>query len=192
MSLRTGRRRGNPDTRGQILEAARAEFGDRGYDGASMRGIATRANVDPALVHHYFGSKDQLFAAAVDLPFTPEEIANAISDAPQESKGERLARTFFAVWEDPVRRAPVLALFRSAMVHESAAMLIRQFGRRVMVARVAPSLSGPDAELRTEAAVSHLFGLAFSRYVLKIEPLASASIDQLVELVAPVIQEYFD
>lgn len=192
MSVRAGRRRGNPDTRGQILEAAREVFGDRGYDGASMRGIAARANVDPALVHHYFGSKEGLFAASIDVPFAPEEIATSIAEAPAASRGERMARTFFAVWEDPVRRAPTLALFRSAMTHETAAALLRQFARRVMVARVAPALTGPNAELRAEAAASHLIGLALARYVIKVEPLASASVDALVELIAPVLQRYLD
>jgi AcrR family transcriptional regulator len=157
-----------------------------------MRGIAAGARVDAALVHHYFGTKEQLLTAAIELPFEPAQVATAIADAPAEGRGERMARIFLTVWEDPAGRAPLLALFRSAMAHESAALLLRQFAKLVMVGRVAPSLDGPDRELRAEIAASHLIGLAMGRYVLKIEPLASASVDDLVALVAPAIQHYFD
>lgn len=190
--LRSGRRPGSPDTRGAILDAARAEFAERSYDGVSMRAIAGRAGVDPALVHHYYGTKEKLFAAAIDLPFAPEDVGAMIAAAPLDSRGERMARTFFGIWEDPVRRAPVLAMFRSAMAHESVAKLLRQFARRVMVAQVASSLRGPDAEIRAEAAAAQLIGLAVMRYVLELEPLASASVDDLVALVAPSLQRYFD
>lgn len=190
--LRRGRRPGAPDTRSEILAAAREEFAERAYDGASIRGIAARAGVDPALVHHYFGTKERLFTAAVDLSFSPEEVATTIAEAPAGSQGERLVRTFFAVWDDPVRRAPLLAILRSAVAHESAARLLRQFARRVMVARVRPALRGPDADLRVEAAVSHLFGLALVRYVIKVEPIASAPVEELVSLVSPSVQRYFD
>ena len=95
-----GRRPGGPDTRGEILTAARAEFGDRAYDGASIRAIAARAGVDPALVHHYFGTKEQLFLEAMELPFAPSDVAGQILDGPLESVGERAVRTFFAVSSD--------------------------------------------------------------------------------------------
>nr|WP_281373581.1 TetR/AcrR family transcriptional regulator [Haloechinothrix aidingensis] len=110
----------------------------------------------------------------------------------REHRGERLVRTFFGIWEEPSHREPMLALLRSAMAHESAAALLRQFGTRVMVPRVTPSVQGPDAELRAEAAVSHMIGLALARYVLELEPLASTPLDELVALVGPVVQRYFD
>lgn len=191
-TTRSGRRPGSPDTRGQILEAAQAEFAERSFDGVSMRAIAARANVDPALVHHYFGTKEKLFAAVVDLPFAPEDVGAAIAAAPVEDRAERMVRTFFSIWEDPVRRAPVLAMFRSAMTHESVAVLLRQFARRVMVVQVAASVPGPDAELRAEAAAAQLIGVAIARYVLKIEPIASASTEELVATIAPAIQRYFE
>jgi AcrR family transcriptional regulator len=189
---RTGRRPGGPDTRGEILAAARTEFGERGYEGASIRAIAARSGVDPALVHHYFGTKEQLFLAVMEIPFVPSEIAAQIVTGPMETIGERAIRTFLATWGDPVKRAPVLALLRSAMTHDLAAALLRQFASRVMLARVVDGLEIPDRELRVEAAVSHLLGVAIMRYVVKIEPLASVSDDELVELVGPVIQRYFD
>ena len=189
---KAGRRPGGPDTRGEILTAARAEFAQSAYDGASMRGIAARAGVDPALVHHYFGSKEQLFLEAMDIPFAPSEVAAEIFGGALDGMGERAVRTFLTVWGDPLRRAPILALVRSAMSNEVAAALLRQFARRSILARAVSNLDIPDRELRTEAMVSHLIGIALMRYVVKIEPLASVSDDELVALVGPVIQRYLD
>jgi AcrR family transcriptional regulator len=189
---RAGRRPGGPDTRGEILSAARAEFAERAYDRASIRGIAGRAGVDPALVHHYFGTKEQLFLEAMEIPFAPPDVAGEIFAGPMDGAGERAVRTFVAVWGDPVRRTPILAMLRSAMSNEAAATLLRQFARRSILSRVVAGLDLPDRELRVEAAVSHLVGLALMRYVIKLEPLASISDDELVVLVGPVIQHYFD
>jgi AcrR family transcriptional regulator len=189
---RAGRRPGGPDTRGEILGAARAEFADRAFDGASIRAIAARAGVDPALVHHYFGTKERLFLAAMDIPFSPAQAAAQIVTGPIETIGERAVRTFLAVWGDPVKRAPVLALIRSAMTNEAAAALVRQFASRVILARVVDGLQITDRELRVEAAVSHLLGMVIMRYVVKIEPIASISDEELVALVGPVIQRYFE
>jgi AcrR family transcriptional regulator len=189
---RAGRRPGGPDTRGEILAAARVEFSDRAFDGASIRSIAARAGVDPALVHHYFGTKEQLFLAALDIPFVPSEVAAQIVAGPIDTVGERAVRTFLLTWGDPVKRAPILALLRSAMTHDVAAALLRQFASRVMLARVVEGLDIADREIRVEAAVSHLLGIAIMRYVVKIEPIASASDEELVALVGPVIQRYFE
>jgi AcrR family transcriptional regulator len=157
-----------------------------------MRAIAARSGVDPALIHHYFGTKEQLFLAAMEIPFVPSEIAAQIVTGPIETIGERAARVFLATWGDPVRRAPFLAMLRSAMTHEAAAALLRQFASRVMLARVVEGLELPDRELRAEAVVSHLLGVAIMRYVVKIEPLATVSDEELVALVGPVIQRYFE
>ncbi|TDE10864.1 TetR family transcriptional regulator [Jiangella asiatica] len=191
---RSGRRRGAPDTRGEILAAARAEFGERGYDGATMRGIARAAAVDPALVHHYFGTKEKLFLAAMEIPFDPVIISERIADTTSTMGiGERAIRTFLGVWGDPVGRAPILAMLRSAMRHEAAATLLRQFITRVVLGRVLVAFeSMPDGALRAEAMVSHLVGLAIVRYVVKLEPIASVSDEELIALVAPVLQRYFD
>lgn len=193
MRVRAGRRRGAPDTKGEILAAARTEFGERGYDGATMRGIASRAGVDPALVHHYFGNKEKLFLAAMEIPFDPTWIADQIGEGAVEEIGERAVRTFIGVWGDPVRRGPMLALLRSAMSHEAAARLLRQFVTRAVLRRVLVAFEGvPDGALRAEAMVSHLIGLVLVRYVVKVEPLASVSDEELVKLVAPVLQRYVD
>ncbi|HMG29713.1 MAG TPA: TetR family transcriptional regulator [Jiangellaceae bacterium] len=189
---RAGRRPGAPDTRGEILAAARAEFAESAYDRTSIRAIAGRAGVDPALIHHYFGNKEQLFLEAMEIPFAPAEIAGEILSGSMDGVGERAVRTFFAVWGDPVRRAPVLAMLRSAMSNEAAAALLRQFAQRTILTRVVAGLDLPDRELRVELVVSHLIGLALVRYVVKLEPLASLPDEDVIALVGPVIQRYFD
>ncbi len=187
---RSGRRPGTPDTRGAILVAARTEFAAKGFDGASMRGIASAAQVDPSLVHHYFGNKEQLFAAAMQLPIDPGTIVQRVLDGDQADIGERLVRMLLEVWGPPATRGPFVALLRSAVTHEAAAAMFRQFMRRAVISRVAETLDIPDRELRVTLAASQIGGLLLMRYIIKIEPLASASDDEVVALVAPVIQHY--
>jgi len=122
----------------------------------------------------------------------PSELAAQIVSGPIDTIGERAVRTFLLTWGDPVKRAPILALLRSAMTHDIAAALLRQFAARVMLARVVEGLQIADRELRAEAAVSHLLGIAVMRYVVRIEPIASATDEELVTLVGPVIQRYFE
>ncbi len=194
LRARSGRRRGAPDTKGEILAAAREVFGERGYDGASVRAIAAAAGVDPALVHHYFGTKEKLFLAAMEIPFDPGLIADAIADGTSDlGIGERAIRTFLSVWGQPAGRAPMLALLRSAMQHDTAALLLRQFITRAILGRVLVAFDGvPDGALRAEAMVSHLIGVAIIRYVVKLEPIASVPEEELVALIAPVLQQYYD
>ncbi|MEU0667573.1 TetR family transcriptional regulator [Streptomyces lavendulocolor] len=179
-----------PGTRERILEAARAEFAERGYDKTSVRGIAKAAGVDPALVHHYFGTKDEVFAAAIELSFEPALIVPAIVGGPAEGIGERLARYFLSVWENPVTRAPLLAVIRSALTHEAAAKVLRGFVLRRLLQRVAADLDVPDPEFRAELAASHMIGIAILRYVVQVEPLASARPEDIVAMVAPTLQRY--
>jgi sugar phosphate isomerase/epimerase/AcrR family transcriptional regulator len=179
-----------PGTRERILEAARAEFAERGYDKTSVRGIAKAAGVDPALVHHYFGTKDEVFAAAIELSFEPALIIPAIVGESAEGIGERLARYFLSVWENPVTRAPLLAVIRSALTHEAAAKVLRGFVLRRLLQRVAADLDVPDPEFRAELAASHMIGIAILRYVVQVEPLASARPEDIVAMVAPTLQRY--
>ncbi|MGL4175907.1 MAG: TetR/AcrR family transcriptional regulator [Dermatophilaceae bacterium] len=187
---RRGRRAGQPDTRGDILDAARYEFAESGYDGATVRAIAGRAGVDPALVHHYYGTKEQLFAAATHLPLEPADVAARIIDGPTGEIGERAVRVVLAVWGHPASRAPFLLLLRGAMSSEAGSRLLREFVHRALLGRVAVGVTGPDAAVRVSAAASQLVGLAIVRYVLRMEPLASLTDDEVVELVAPTIQRY--
>ena len=185
-----GRRRGAPDTRGAILAAAREEFGVHGYDGATVRGIAGRAGVDAALVHHYFGTKERLFAAAMQLPINPAVMVPEILAGPREEMGERGVRLMLGIWGDEAGRGALMTMLGSAMTNEAAATMMRQFVGRALLARVAAELDLPDAQLRVGLVGSHLVGLAILRYVLEVEPLASASEEEIVRLMAPTIQRY--
>ncbi|WP_330174328.1 TetR family transcriptional regulator [Streptomyces sp. NBC_01498] len=179
-----------PGTRERILTAARKEFADRGYDKASVRGIAKAAGVDPALVHHYFGTKEEVFGAAIEVSFEPALVLPALLTGGKEGIGERLARYFISVWENPASRAPLLAILRSALTNEAAAALLRKFVLRRLLERIAVELDVPDPTLRAELAASHMIGIAFLRYVLKAEPLASVETEEIVRRVAPTLQRY--
>ncbi|MFH8758858.1 TetR/AcrR family transcriptional regulator [Streptomyces atroolivaceus] len=186
---RTARSTG-PDARARILEAARTEFAERGYDRTSVRGIARVADVDAALVHHYFGTKDEVFAAAVEVSFEPALVVPGILGGPSEDMGERLARYFIGVWENPVSRAPLLAILRSALTHEAAANVLRGFVLRRLLERIAAELDVPDPAFRAELAASHMIGIAIMRYVIRAEPLASVDPEKIIEMVAPTLQRY--
>ncbi|AXL89285.1 TetR family transcriptional regulator [Streptomyces sp. CB09001] len=189
------RRRGRPPrtesgaTRDRILTTAREEFSERGYEKTSVRGIAKTAGVDPALVHHYFGTKEQVFAAAIEVAFAPAmDAPEAIADGPLDGVGERLTRFIFGVWENPATRTPLLAILRSAVNNETAATVFRRLIAAQLLHRVAAQLNVPDAELRVELAAAQLVGCAMLRYVIRVEPLASADPEQLVARLAPVVQ----
>ena len=186
---RTGRRPGDSGTREAILRAARKAFADRGYDGATIRGIAAGARVDPALVHHFFGTKERLFAAAMDIPFSPSEIVPALVGEGPDGLAERILRFFLAVNDRPDGR-PFVALIRSASSNERAARMLREFMSREVIGRVARSLGVSDAGLRATLVGSQLVGLAMVRYVLHVQPLASADHGTVIAWVAPTIQRY--
>lgn len=187
---RTGRRPGQTQTRDDILVAARNQFAARGYGGTTIRGIAAEAGVNPALVHHFFGSKDQVFVAALNLPFNPSVVVETIVAGPRERIGERIVRLFLGLWREPHTRAPFLALLRSIAGSPEVATQVRTFMETMVLAKVAAALDLPT--LRLTAAASQMMGLAMVRYVLAAEPMASASDDEVLELIAPVIQHYFD
>ncbi|MFB8246104.1 TetR family transcriptional regulator [Streptomyces sp. NPDC055952] len=191
----TARRRGRPPrtesagTRERILTAARDEFSERGYEKTSVRGIAKSAGVDSALVHHYFGTKEQVFEAAITQAFGPAlQAPKAIEEGPLDGVGERLARFFFGVWENQATRAPLLAIVRSALTNDTAAAVFRRIIATQVLRRIAVRLELPDAELRAELAAAQLVGTAILRYVIKVEPLASADPEQIIERLAPVVQ----
>jgi AcrR family transcriptional regulator len=187
---RTGRRPGESGTRVAIIEAARAGFAEAGFDRATIRGIAEDAGVDPALVHHYFGTKEDLFVAAMDLPVNPGVLAEGVLAEGLEGAGARLVRTFLSVWDSPPGRDILVGLIRTAVTNERAAAMLREFVRRALLERVASAIGEPDGELRAAAIGSHMVGMAMLRYVIGLEPLASASIDEVTALLAPRIQSY--
>ena len=191
----TARRRGRPPrtesagTRDRILAAAREVFSERGYEKTSVRGIAKAAGVDSALVHHYFGTKEQVFEAAVEVAFAPAMIVrDIVLEGPLDDVGERMTRVIFGLWENPVTRKPLLAIVRSAVNNEADATVFRRLVSAQLLRRIAGELDAPDAELRAELAAAQLVGIAMLRYVIKVEPLASADAEQIIARVAPVVQ----
>jgi AcrR family transcriptional regulator len=181
---------GAPGTRERILAAARTVFSERGYDKASIRSIAKEAGVDSALVHHYFGTKEQVFGAAIELSFEPALAAAEILANGRDGIGERLARAFIGVWEDPAGREPLLAVVRSALTNDTAAAVLRTFVLRRLLEPVIAGLDVPDPHLRAELAASQMIGVAIMRYVLRAEPIASTPVDDVVALAGPALQRY--
>ena len=187
---RTGRRPGTTDTRERILAAARARFADDGYAGATIRAIATDADVDPALVHHYFGPKTQLFAAVLELPIDLGTIVAALVDGPRDQLGERMVWTFLGAWDTDAGRTRLRALLRGALTEEHAAQALRDFLLDAILGPVTHALALPDADLRATLAASQLVGMGVVRYVVEVEPLASADPATLVAAYAPTLQRY--
>lgn len=174
-----------------MLAAARSAFAERGFDGASIRVIAAEAGVDPALVHHYFGSKDKLFLAAVHAPADPEDLLPEVLAGGPAELGANVVRMLLRVWDGPARTAG-LALVRSAVSNEWTARLLREFLAAKVLRRVVGSLGLPPAEAEARGALvaSQLVGVVLTRYVLRLEPLASASPEELVAAVGPTVQRY--
>ncbi|HEX9541033.1 MAG TPA: TetR family transcriptional regulator [Streptosporangiaceae bacterium] len=245
---RTGRRTGDSGTREAILAAARTRFGDHGYAGATIRAIAADAGVDPALVHHFFGTKERLFAAAMRLPVIPGELISAAlapgARDPGRSLGEHLLRTVLGAWAVDEVRETFLGLMRSAVTSEQAAAMLREFatdsilgrlaevagaaeaagaagasggfdaagalyasetpgtadaddahdGDRASDAKGAPGAAEADgfaeANFRAALVASQVLGLALTRYVLGLEPLAAASQDDLAAAIGPTLERY--
>jgi AcrR family transcriptional regulator len=187
---RTGRRPGASGTREAILQSAREAFGEHGYEKTTIRDVARRAGVDPALVHHYFGPKADLFTAALDLPVNPADMAAAVLAEHPEAAGEHLVGIFVGIWEQGSNRHPLLALIRSATSSEDAAAMLREFATKEVFSQVVHALGTPDAQLRANLVLSQLFGLAMARYIIKVEPIASMSPAEVVAAVGPTIQRY--
>ncbi|MEP6815608.1 MAG: TetR family transcriptional regulator [Marmoricola sp.] len=184
-----GRRPGAPDTRAEVLAAARRLFGERGFSGTTIRAIATEANVDPALVHHYFGAKDDLFVASLQVGVDPRAVLRPVIEGGVDGAGERLLRAFLSVWDDPELRPPLLALARSLM-EASAQHMFRDGFFRVVLLPVAQALGVDRPEERMALVASQLVGLVMTRYVLELQPLASLPSEVVVASVAPTVQRY--
>lgn len=189
---RPGRRPGGADTRGTVLDAARSEFAAHGYEKTSMRGIARAAGVDAALLHHYFGTKQQLFVAALEFPINPELIAQLILTGDRSQAGPRVVRFALTLWDDPPVRERLLAVLRTAATSEQLSALFRGFVEHELVTRMSAALGDERAGLRVELVMSQVIGLAMARYVFRVEPLASAGVEELVELIGPALQRYLE
>ncbi len=188
-SNRRGRRPGRPDTRAAILAAAREAFAAAGFGGTTIRAIATDAGVDAALVHHYFGSKDDLFVAALALPVDPREVIGAAVAGPAEEAAEKLIRTFLSVWDDPELQPALLATVRRTL-EPGGDTLIREGFLPVVLIPVGERLGIDRPDLRMPLVASQVIGLILARYVVRVEPIASLDRERLVAIYAPTIQRY--
>ena len=184
-----GRRPGAPDTRAEVLAAARASFGELGFRGTTIRSVAAAAGVDPALVHHYFGTKDDLFVAALEIPVDPREVMAPVVAAGPDGAGERLLRAFLGVWDDPDIQPGLLALARSLLGDDSGPM-VRDAFVPVVVGPVLAQLVADRPEDRIPLVASQIIGLVVTRYVVALPAMAQAPAEDLVARMGPVLQHY--
>ncbi|PXY21368.1 TetR family transcriptional regulator [Prauserella muralis] len=187
---RRGRRPAGEDTRTALVEAARAVFAESGFDGATVRAIAARAGVDAAMVNHWFGGKEGLFTKAVlRVPFDIDEVLESVTAGGPENMGENMVRTFVSRW-DGAGGEYFVALIRSVTSHDDALETLK----KVLVSRILNAVAahaGSDRpELRAALCATQMIGLGMTRYVARLEPVASADIETLVPTVAPTLQRY--
>ena len=148
--------------------------------------------MDPALVHHYFGAKDDLFLAALQIPVDPRVLVPTVFDAGVAGAGERLVRLLLSVWDDPTSRLPLIALVRSTLVEEAPDTLLQQGILRMVLQPLRSALPAEEADRRVQLVASQMIGLVMTRYLLALEPLASMPVEDLVAWVGPTLQRYLD
>jgi AcrR family transcriptional regulator len=190
MAVKRGRRPGPTETPAAIRAAATRQFAALGYDRTTIRSVAAEAGVDPALVIHHFASKQKLFLAAVDLPFDAADLVERLQDGPREEVGERVARFALTVLSEPDARSRWIGMIRSAASDPDAAEVLREVITRRIFEPLAEALGSEDAQLRANLASSQMVGLVMARYVIGIEPLASAEAETVASAIAPTIQRY--
>ncbi len=187
---RSGRRPGSLTARDDILVAGRKMFAKSGYHGATTRAVAQEANVDAALIHHFFGPKDDFFAAAIQGAVHPEDILSEVFGPGTGPLGERLAYSFLQRWESPGSREAMIALIRSALSYDQAFDLLTDLVTRRIVGEIVRTVCTSDVDVRVNVVSAQLIGLALVRYVIKVEPLASADLETVAEYVGPILGRF--
>ena len=190
-TARRGRRPGSPDTRATILAEARALFAANGYAGTSVRAIAAAAGVDAALVHHYFGTKDDLFLAALELPVDPRRLVAPVVAGGPDGAAERFLGVFLSAWDDPEIRPSFLAVARAVMDPAGSKLLTDGF-LPVVIQPVGVALGLDRPEHRMTLVASQVIGLILLRYVMEVEPLASMPREEVIATYAPTLQRYLE
>lgn len=186
----TGRRPGPNTTRDLIADTARKQFAELGFDRTSMRQVAIEAQVDPALVPHYFGTKLNLFLAVVELPIDPAALIEHVVDDDPDGAGFRLATVILDVLDDEVRRRPMVGMMRAATAEPEAARLVRDFLTRNLLLPIAERLRAEDPEYRAGLVMSQIAGMTLARYIIGIEPLASHPRERVAADLGATLQRY--
>lgn len=191
MTPARGRRSGTTASRDHILDAARRLFAEQGFEGTSLRQVARSAGVDPAMVHHFFSGKDELFALSVELPADPEQVLAGVVGSDPEMRGELVVRAVLRLWESPAQPG-LVAFIRGTLGSKAKTTLLREMVTRTIINRIIAGLPGSPGELalRGNLVATQMVGLMMVRYVVRLEPLASATAEEVVRLVAPNVQHY--
>jgi len=172
----------------QVLDAARAAYARRGYLNTTLKGVAAAAGVAPDVVRRYYDNREALFVAAMRLPFDPAMSIAQLLAPGIDGLGERLVRVTLRLLDDPETRDQLAEMVKDGAGATKATAALREFFETEMVDRVVAALGVPDARMRVVLVTSYLMGVATSRYVLQVEPLASASEDAVVAMVGPMVQ----
>ena len=189
--LRRGRRSGGADSRELILAAARRLFSEQGFDGTSLRQVAREAQVDPAMVHHFFKGKDELFALSVELPADPDEVLAGVEYLDPAERAEAIVRAVLRLWEGPAQHG-LVAFIRGTIGSKAKTALLREMVARTILSRIMTGVTGPAEEVRMRGNLiaTQMAGLMLVRYVVRLEPLASAPPEDVVRMVAPNVQRF--
>ncbi len=185
-----GRPAGTSDTRDRILRSARDLFARDGTTNTSIRAIAAETGVDPALVHHYFGTKAQLIATAIDIPIDPERVLTVLRATPVDSLGHTVPALILPLWESDLG-AHLKATLRAALAGDRQS-IFAGFLREVVLTGIAPRIDDPPGSgiVRAEFAATQMLGVVMARYIFELQPFAGVPIDQVIETIAPTLQHY--
>jgi AcrR family transcriptional regulator len=187
---RPGRPPGPSDTRERILTSARELFSRNGIDNTSIRAIAAAADVDPALVHHYFGTKTQLFAAAIHIPIDPMQVIGPLQQVPVDEIGRMLPSLLLPLWDSELGKG-FIATLRSILAGGDTSLL-RSFLQEVIAKEVGSRVDNPPGSgpIRVQYVASQLVGVVMARYILELDPFKSLPVEQIAETIAPNLQRY--
>ncbi len=187
---RPGRPPGTSDTRERILDSARELFAANGIDKTSIRAVAARAGVDPALVHHYYGTKQQLFAAAIHIPIDPMQVIGPLRETPVEELGRKLPSLLLPLWDNELRTG-FIATLRSMLAGTDVG-LFRSFLQEVIAVEIGSRVDNPpgSGRVRVQFVASQLLGVVMARYILELDPFKSIPVEQIAETIAPNLQRY--
>jgi AcrR family transcriptional regulator len=190
VSARGRRPLGSPDARKAVLDAARELFAERGYERTTMRAVGARAGVDPALIYHYFGDKAGLLSAVIEIPADLAAALPGVAGQAGRTGKELVTRVLSLLEERPEIRERMLATLRTALSHDHAAQLLRDRLGSLLLAAFGDTLASDRRALRTALIASQIGGLMLARYIIKVPGAATASPDDLVQAVGPVIEHY--